>query len=143
MDRFAFPEERKMKKLAVVLGLVAFVSVTPFSHAQDIARFAPLKAEELTLSQKAWADALAAPREVRQSALSRLYPQPGARAKTDRAGRPSALEYIAAASTERTGNPDHGAGMHGAVRIACALSDTAQGRPRPQSGRRHRRRRAP
>jgi 4-carboxymuconolactone decarboxylase len=50
-----------MKKLLVVLGLVAFVSVTPFSHAQDITRFAPLKAEELTPSQKAWADALAAP----------------------------------------------------------------------------------
>src|SRR6266567_7850945 len=34
-------------------------------------------------------------REVRQSALSRLYPQPGARAATDRTGRLSALEYVA------------------------------------------------
>ncbi len=42
-----------MKKLVMALGLVAFVSVTPFSHAQDIRRFAPLKAEELTPPQKA------------------------------------------------------------------------------------------
>lgn len=50
-----------MKKLAMVAVLLAFVSVTPPSHAQDIPRFAPLKAEELTPQQKAWADALAAP----------------------------------------------------------------------------------
>ena len=50
-----------MKKLMAVLGLVAFVSVTPLSHAEDIVRFPPLKAEELTPPQKAFADVLTAP----------------------------------------------------------------------------------
>ena len=50
-----------MKKLAMVLGLIGFVSITPLSHAQEITRFAPLKVEELTPQQKALADALAAP----------------------------------------------------------------------------------
>src|SRR3982074_1479655 len=52
--------------------------------------------------KNAWADALAAPPrngKVRQSALSRPYPQPGARATTDRTGRLSALEYAQEALT--------------------------------------------
>ena len=47
--------------LVAGVGLAALVSATPASHAEDIVRFAPLKAEELTPAQKAWADALAAP----------------------------------------------------------------------------------
>jgi len=50
-----------MKKLITALGLIAFMAAVPASHAQDIVRFAPLKAEELTPPQKTVADALAAP----------------------------------------------------------------------------------
>jgi 4-carboxymuconolactone decarboxylase len=50
-----------MKKLIAAFGFVALMSATPACHAQDITRFAPLTAEELTPPQKAFADALAAP----------------------------------------------------------------------------------
>jgi 4-carboxymuconolactone decarboxylase len=50
-----------MNRLIAAFGIVALVSVAPASHAEDIVRFAPLKAEELTPPQKAWAEALAAP----------------------------------------------------------------------------------
>jgi 4-carboxymuconolactone decarboxylase len=50
-----------MKKLIAALGLVALVSALAASHAEEVVRFAPLKPEELTPAQKAWADALAAP----------------------------------------------------------------------------------
>jgi 4-carboxymuconolactone decarboxylase len=45
----------------VALGLVALVSATSTSRAEEVVRFAPLKQEELTPAQKAWADELAAP----------------------------------------------------------------------------------
>jgi 4-carboxymuconolactone decarboxylase len=50
-----------MKKLLAAGALMALVAVTPASRAEDITRFAPLKAEELTPPQKAWADAIAVP----------------------------------------------------------------------------------
>jgi 4-carboxymuconolactone decarboxylase len=53
--------ERKMKKWMAALGVMALASaVMSAGHAEDIVRFAPLKAEELTPPQKAWADELAA-----------------------------------------------------------------------------------
>lgn len=50
-----------MKKWMAALGVMALASaVMSAGHAEDIVRFAPLKAEELTPPQKAWADELAA-----------------------------------------------------------------------------------
>lgn len=45
----------------IVLGAAALVSAPPASRAEGIVRFAPLKPEELTPAQKAWAEELAAP----------------------------------------------------------------------------------
>jgi len=50
-----------MKNLLAAGALIALVAVTPASRAEDITRFAPLKAEELTPPQKAWADEIAVP----------------------------------------------------------------------------------
>jgi 4-carboxymuconolactone decarboxylase len=51
-----------MNKLAALaLGFFALVSSSPASRAEDMVRFAPLKPEELTPAQKAWAEELAAP----------------------------------------------------------------------------------
>ena len=50
-----------MKKWMAALGVMALASaVMSAGRAEDIVRFAPLKAEELTPPQKAWADELAA-----------------------------------------------------------------------------------
>src|SRR5262245_36788399 len=52
--------EEPMKHL--LAGVLAVAIVMPAaSRAEDIARFAPLKAEELTPPQKAWAEMIAAP----------------------------------------------------------------------------------
>jgi 4-carboxymuconolactone decarboxylase len=50
-----------MKKLLAAGALMALVAATPASRAEDVTRFAPLKAEELTPPQKAWADEIAVP----------------------------------------------------------------------------------
>ena len=52
-----------MKKLiaALALGFFALVLLSPAGSAEDTVRFAPLKPEELTPAQKAWAEELAAP----------------------------------------------------------------------------------
>src|ERR1700761_7525052 len=52
-----------MKKpmAAFALGVFAIISLSPASRAEEIIRFAPLKPEELTPAQKAWAEELAAP----------------------------------------------------------------------------------
>jgi 4-carboxymuconolactone decarboxylase len=50
-----------MKKLLVAGGLAVLIAMPQASRAEDIARFAPLKAEELNPAQKAWADMIAAP----------------------------------------------------------------------------------
>jgi 4-carboxymuconolactone decarboxylase len=50
-----------MKYLIAALGLASLVAMPASSRAEDITRFAPLKAEELTPPQKAWADMIAAP----------------------------------------------------------------------------------
>ncbi len=50
-----------MKKLLAVVSFVTFVAMPPTSRAEEITRFAPLKTEELTPAQKAWADMIAAP----------------------------------------------------------------------------------
>jgi 4-carboxymuconolactone decarboxylase len=50
-----------MKKLIAALGLVALIAVSSATRAEDVTRFGPLKAEELTPEQKAWADAITAP----------------------------------------------------------------------------------
>src|ERR1700749_4358972 len=50
-----------MKKLFAVLFLAWSISMPSTSRAEDTVRFAPLKPEQLTPAQKAWADALAAP----------------------------------------------------------------------------------
>jgi 4-carboxymuconolactone decarboxylase len=50
-----------MKKLLAVFGLAAFIAGPSTGQAEEITRFTPLKAEELTPAQKAWADMIAAP----------------------------------------------------------------------------------
>lgn len=50
-----------MKNLLAAGTLLAMLAVIPASRAEEITRFAPLKAEELTPPQKAWADDIAVP----------------------------------------------------------------------------------
>jgi 4-carboxymuconolactone decarboxylase len=50
-----------MKRLLAALALAALIALPRTGHAEEITRFAPLKAEELTPPQKAWADMIAAP----------------------------------------------------------------------------------
>lgn len=50
-----------MKNLFAAVAVMTALAVIPASRAEDIARFAPLKAEELTPPQKAWADEIAVP----------------------------------------------------------------------------------
>jgi 4-carboxymuconolactone decarboxylase len=50
-----------MKRLLAALALAALIALPRTGHAEEITRFAPLKAEELTPPQKAWADMIAQP----------------------------------------------------------------------------------
>src|ERR1700722_20205942 len=50
-----------MKSLLAACGLATLVAMPAAGRAEDITRFAPLKAEELNPAQKAWAEAIAAP----------------------------------------------------------------------------------
>jgi 4-carboxymuconolactone decarboxylase len=50
-----------MKKMLAVFSLAALVTAAQPGRAEDITRFAPLKAEELNPAQKAWADMIAPP----------------------------------------------------------------------------------
>jgi 4-carboxymuconolactone decarboxylase len=50
-----------MKTLLAVISLAVLVAAPQSSSAEDIARFPPLKAEELTPPQKAWAEMIAPP----------------------------------------------------------------------------------
>jgi len=50
-----------MKKQLAVFSLAVLFAAPQLSRAEDLARFAPLKAEELSPAQKAWADMIAAP----------------------------------------------------------------------------------
>ena len=55
--------ERKMKKLSAAICIAALfaIAMPQASRAEDIARFTPLKADELSPAQKAWADMIAVP----------------------------------------------------------------------------------
>ena len=50
-----------MKRIIVALGVFALMSAPFAGRAEEVVRFAPLKPEQLTPAQKAWADELAAP----------------------------------------------------------------------------------
>ena len=50
-----------MNRLLAAICMAALVVWSPAVRAEDITRFAPLKADELSPSQKAWADMIAAP----------------------------------------------------------------------------------
>src|SRR5450755_3636618 len=50
-----------MKKRLAAIAMAALMASAQACHAEDITRFAPLKADELSPSQKAWADMIAAP----------------------------------------------------------------------------------
>jgi 4-carboxymuconolactone decarboxylase len=50
-----------MKKRLAAIAIAALIGSVQASRAEDITRFAPLKADELSPSQKAWADMIAAP----------------------------------------------------------------------------------
>jgi 4-carboxymuconolactone decarboxylase len=53
--------KKRMAALALAFGIAALVSTPHASRADGMVRFAPLKPEELTPAQKAWAEELAAP----------------------------------------------------------------------------------
>jgi 4-carboxymuconolactone decarboxylase len=50
-----------MKNLLAACCLATLIAMPQPSRAEDITRFAPLKAEELNPAQKAWAESIAAP----------------------------------------------------------------------------------
>jgi 4-carboxymuconolactone decarboxylase len=50
-----------MTKLFAVVAIAALVTASQPGRAQDITRFVPLKADELSPAQKAWADVIAVP----------------------------------------------------------------------------------
>ena len=50
-----------MKQLLAAVSLATLILLPQFCRAEDIVRFAPLKAEELNPAQKAWAEAISAP----------------------------------------------------------------------------------
>jgi 4-carboxymuconolactone decarboxylase len=50
-----------MKKRLAAIVMAALIASAQAGHSEDITRFAPLKADELSPSQKAWADMIAAP----------------------------------------------------------------------------------
>src|ERR1700686_3813742 len=50
-----------MKYLSAAVGLAILIATSHLGRAEDITRFAPLKADKLTQAQKAWADMIAAP----------------------------------------------------------------------------------
>jgi len=50
-----------MRTLLAALAVAALAALPRIGHADDVTRFPPLKAEELTPAQKDWADAITAP----------------------------------------------------------------------------------
>ena len=50
-----------MKKSLAMISAAALVAMAQPAHAQDVTRFPPLKADELSPAQKAWADQIAQP----------------------------------------------------------------------------------
>jgi 4-carboxymuconolactone decarboxylase len=50
-----------MKKLRAAVCLVALIAMPQLGRAEDITRFAPLKADQLSPAQKAWAEMIAPP----------------------------------------------------------------------------------
>ena len=52
---------KNLKNLCTAAGFAVLMASSSGSRAEDAARFAPLKADELTPSQKQWADMIAAP----------------------------------------------------------------------------------
>ena len=50
-----------MKKLIAACSLAALIAAPQLGRAEDITRFAPLTAEELSPAQKAWAEMIAPP----------------------------------------------------------------------------------
>jgi 4-carboxymuconolactone decarboxylase len=51
----------KWKRLLAVIPLAALIATPAVSRAEDITRFVPLKADEVTPAQKAWAEMIAPP----------------------------------------------------------------------------------
>jgi 4-carboxymuconolactone decarboxylase len=50
-----------MKKQLIAAGVAALIAMPQLGRAEDVTRFAPLKADELSPAQKAWADMIAPP----------------------------------------------------------------------------------
>ena len=98
-----------MKCLLAAVYLALLVATPNISRAEDITRFAPLKADELTPPQKAWADMIAAP--PRNAKF--VNPPYRAYIRNPDLAPPavglvglSALEYVAAAAPERARDID-------------------------------------
>ena len=106
-----------MKRLLTFIAVAASLFLAPSVRADEITRFLPMKVEQLNPEQKKWAEMISAAAQckIRQSAVSRLYLQSGSGEPADGAVGVSALEYLAGAAPERTGDPDHGAAMDCAV----------------------------
>ena len=93
-----------MKKLLAAACLAGLIAISGAVRAEDISRFLPLKADELTPAQKAYADLIAAPprnaKFVNPPEISR-YRQWLAQEAAGRTAQCSAR----AASTCRNGRP--------------------------------------
>jgi hypothetical protein len=98
-----------MKYLSAAIGLAILIATSHVGRAEDITRFAPLKADELTQAQKAWADMIAAP--PRNAKF--VNPPYRAYIRNPDLAPPigivglSALEYVSAAAPERACDIDH------------------------------------
>jgi 4-carboxymuconolactone decarboxylase len=60
-DRPLRQGEKTMKKQLIAAGVAALLAMPQFGRAEDITRFVPLKADELSPAQKAWAEMIAPP----------------------------------------------------------------------------------
>jgi hypothetical protein len=108
-----------MNYLLAATCLVALLSVPKEGAAQDAVRFPPLQADQLTSDQKMGGHhhRAAAQRQIRQSPVSRLCPQPATGNAPDAAVGLSALEYVTAGAAERVRNPHHRPPLDGAIPV--------------------------
>jgi 4-carboxymuconolactone decarboxylase len=107
-----------MKNLLAAISLAALLATPGPGRAEDITRFAPLKADQLTPAQKQWADMIAAPpRNAKFTGPPyRAYIRnPDLAPRLSDAVGISALEYLAVAAPQRTCDPHHSPAVDRAI----------------------------
>ncbi len=106
-----------MRPIGMAISAALALSL-PAASGEDAVRFAPLKAEELSPQQKAWADMISTPpRNAKFTAPPyRAYIRnPDLAPKLSNLLGISALEHLAAGAAQRDGDPDHGAALDRAI----------------------------